>query len=473
MVFAEIRRRVGDDFLVGFRYTIDESDPDGLDFDACVAIAKIFEAEGHIDFFNAIYGRMDTEIGLAVDNMPGMASPIAPWLEPVGRFKREIALPVFHAARITDIATARHAIAEGLLDMVAMTRAQIADPHLVAKLRAGHEERIRPCVGATHCMSPQRPVCLHNAATGRETYLPHAITPAEAPRRVVVIGGGPAGLEAARVAGERGHAVTLLEAAPRLGGQILLAARASWRRDVIGVVEWRIAELERLGVAVRASTMAEAAGVTALDPDVVIVATGGIPDLDWLDGAEHATSAWDLLGGHAPLGAEIIIYDGTGRHPAPQCAEMAAAGGAKVSLFSIDGHLAAELTYSERVIWKKRGYELGLETRFDERLVGIEKSGNRLTALFVNEVTGSRSTRTADQIVVEHGTLPADGLYLDLRGLSANDGVTDVDALVAGAPQPPGPNTEASFALHRIGDAVASRNIPAAVLDALRLMRVV
>ena len=189
MVFEEIRRQAGDRFLVGFRFVIDEGDPDGLDFDSCVEIARRFESEGHIDFFNAIYGRMDREIDLAVHNMPGMASPLAPWLQPVGRFRREIGLPVFHAARISDIPTARHAIAAGLLDMVAMTRAQIADPHLVRKLHAGTEERIRPCVGATHCMSPHRPVCLHNAATGRETRFGHVIDRAPVRKRLVVVGG--------------------------------------------------------------------------------------------------------------------------------------------------------------------------------------------------------------------------------------------------------------------------------------------
>ncbi|MCP5091044.1 MAG: N-methylproline demethylase, partial [Gammaproteobacteria bacterium] len=196
-VFEAIRREVGDDFLVGFRFVVDEGHEAGLDFEECLKIAGVFERSGTLDFFNAIYGRMDTAIGLAVDNMPGMASPMAPWLEKAGAFRNETGLPVFHAARISDVATARHAISEGLIDLVGMTRAQIAEPHLVEKLAAAEEFRIRPCVGATHCMSDQRPSCIHNPATGQERVLHQIISPAAVCRRVLVVGAGPAGLEAA------------------------------------------------------------------------------------------------------------------------------------------------------------------------------------------------------------------------------------------------------------------------------------
>ena len=213
MVLEEIRRQVGETFVVGMRFVVDEGDDTGLSLEDAVAIAHVFEGTGQLDFFNAIYGRMDTELSLAVDNMPGMASPIAPWLSRVGEFKQAVSLPVFHAARISDIATARHAIREGLLDMVAMTRAHIADPHIVRKIEAGLEHTIRPCVGATHCQSPHRPHCLHNAVTGREAILPHIVAKAApAGRKVVVVGGGPAGLEAARVSASRGHEVVLFEA---------------------------------------------------------------------------------------------------------------------------------------------------------------------------------------------------------------------------------------------------------------------
>jgi len=468
MVYEEIRRQVGDRFLVGLRCSVDDAIADGLSSEEALAIAKLFEASGYIDFFNGIYGRMDTLIGLAVDNMPGMASPIAPWLQAVGAFKREVRLPVFHAARITDIATARHAIRDGLLDMVAMTRAHIADPHLVHKLAKDREEEIRPCVGATHCMSPHRPVCLHNAATGRETTMPQNIGPADGPKRkAVVIGGGPAGLEAARVLAERGHTVTLFEAAPKLGGQARIGANASWRADLIGVVDWRASELERLGVAVLCNHVAEAHDVLAEAPDIVIVATGGVPDLD---GLEHATSVWDLLTGNAAVGEDVIVYDGTGRHPAPHGAEHAAMAGSQTILVSIDGELATELTYAERAVWKRRLYELDVPMTFDHRLTRIIRDGNRKTATFVNETTGTATMLMADQIIVEHGTLPLDQIYHDLRGHAANNGVTDLDTLIAVQPQPPGKRS--GFDLHRIGDAVASRNIAAAIYDALRLCHV-
>ena len=469
MVHEAIREAVGDDFAVGIRFVVDEAGEGRLDFEECLEIARIFEASGTIDFFNAIYGRMDTQIKLAVDCMPGMASPMAPFLARAGAFRQAVGLPVFHATRITELATARHAIREGLLDMVAMTRAHIADPALVAKLARGDEARVRPCVGATHCMSELRPTCLHNPSTGHERELPHEIEPAASRRRVLVAGGGPAGLEAARVCAERGHEVRLLEASGRLGGQVLLATQASWRRDLAGVVDWRRDEIDRLGVDVRFNCYVEPETVGGEDTDVVVVATGGVPDIDWIDGAEHCTSVWDVLTGAVRPSEDVIVYDGTGRHAALTAAEKLCLAGSNVAFFGLDGHLAMEMAYSEQVIWRRRTYEIGIEPRLDRRLVRVERDGNRLRVTFRNELTDAVETRETDQLVVEHGTRPADALFRDLRERSSNHGVVDQRGLLEGRPQP---SADGGFQLFRIGDSVSSRNIHAAVLDAFRLCRV-
>jgi 2,4-dienoyl-CoA reductase-like NADH-dependent reductase (Old Yellow Enzyme family)/thioredoxin reductase len=469
-VYREIRKRTGSNFLVGMRYIVDEGIADGLTFDDAVTVAKMFEDEGLVDFFNAIYGRMDTYYALAMHNMPGMASPIAPWLEKAGAFKREMSRPVFHAARIADLATARHAIRDGLIDMAAMTRAHIADPHIVAKLMRGEEDRIRPCVGATHCMGAHRPTCLHNAATGRELSGGHQVGKAEVQRKIVVVGAGPAGLEAARVSAERGHQVTVLEAAPQAGGQVLLARQGSWRRDITGLVDWRVSELEKLGVDVRYNTYAGPGDVAALDPAVVIIATGGVPSPGWYDGADLATSAWDVIGGEAAQGQDVIVYDGTGRHSAMTAAGMLARDGRNVTFVTVDETVAEEQGYAERVGWKREMYKLGFDVLRDLELIGLEKQGNRLKAVFRNEFTGDLHERTADQVVTDFGTLAVDEVYQDLRAGSVNDGVKDIDALIAGKPQPVG-SRGTSFELYRIGDASASRNIAAAIYDALRLCR--
>jgi 2,4-dienoyl-CoA reductase-like NADH-dependent reductase (Old Yellow Enzyme family) len=467
MVHAAIRKAVGDDFLVGMRFVVDEGPDGALPFEECVRAALILKQAGAVDFFNAIYGTMDTTRALAEENMPGMGSPLAPWVEPVGAFRREVGLPVFHAARIADIASARFAVAEGKLDMAGMTRAQIADPYLVQKLADGRESEIRPCVGATHCQSQHKPSCLHNAATGRELTLSQVIKPSKGPRRkVVVVGGGPAGLEAARVSAERGHAVSLFEAASDLGGQIRVGAR-SWRRDLMGIVEWRETELKRLGVSVHTNSYMESADIAALEPDVVILATGGLPQIDLKEGADLCHGIWDVLTGQVPLSGDVLIFDGTGRHPAPLAAERARELGADVLYLSIDAQLSEELTYAERQRWKKRFLQLGLKPIFENRLVAVRRKENRLEATIVNEISREESCILVDQVLVEQGSVPMDQVYFDLRGQSANDGVTDLEALVNVAPQPR--LREEGFELHRIGDAVSSRNIHAAVLDAIRI----
>src|SRR5690606_17981118 len=185
-------------------------------------------------------------------------------------------------------------VKEGIVDMIGMTRAHIADPHIVNKVKRGEDERIRPCVGATYCSWQRR--CIHNPAVGREATLPHEIAPAEIRKRVVVIGAGPGGLEAARVSAARGHEVYVLEANSQAGGQVRLATRIPSRRDLIGIVDWRVAECEKMSVVFRFNTYADAETVLELAPDYVVVATGGLPDIPTrVVGAELCQSSWEAI----------------------------------------------------------------------------------------------------------------------------------------------------------------------------------
>ncbi|MCL4168494.1 UNVERIFIED_CONTAM: hypothetical protein GTU68_060287, partial [Idotea baltica] len=276
-VFEAIRAVTGSDFTVGIRMETEGLEEGTLTEPEALSFAHMLEAAGAVDYLSLNVGLPDHDHGLAENVVPAMFQKLAPWLSKVAAFKREVTLPVMHACRVSDIATARYAIEEGIVDLIGMTRAHIADPHLVRKMAAGEEARIRPCVGAGFCIDriygEGEALCLHNVATGREKTIPHIVPKTNTPqRKVVVVGGGPAGLEAARVSAERGHSVVLFEAAPKLGGQVRVAAQASVRKDLIGIVDWLVSEVELLGVDIRYNCFTADEDVAAENPDVVIIA---------------------------------------------------------------------------------------------------------------------------------------------------------------------------------------------------------
>jgi N-methyl-L-proline demethylase len=475
-IVAAVRKRIGRHIILGLRYGVDEMEPGGIDIEEGVALGKMFRDSGMVDYLNVNRSRIHTDPAMT-DMIPIQGMRSAPHLDFAGRIRAEVGMPTLHAARIPDVATARHAVATGHVDMVGMTRAHMADPHIVQKIVEGREEDIRPCVGATYCLDRiyqgGMALCIHNPSTGREGTLPHAIEPAPARRKVVVIGAGPGGLEAARVAAERGHAVVVFEAAAEPGGQILLTARSPRRREMVGIIDWRRAQCTALGVDFRFNTWAEASNVIAENPDVVIVATGGMPAADALSaGNDLVVSSWDILSGDVKPGANVLLYDDAGDHAALQAAQLIAEAGGKVEVMTRDRSFAPEVMGMNLVPYVRALQAHDVTFTVMWRLLAAERAGNRLRAVIGTDYSSQTRTAEFDQIVVNHGTQPLAGIYLDLKPLSSNLGALDHEALIDGRPQPRGDGPP-GFAVYRIGDAVAARNTHAAIHDALRLVRTI
>ncbi|MBT7148401.1 MAG: N-methylproline demethylase, partial [Rhodospirillales bacterium] len=274
----------------------------------------------------------------------------------------------------------------------------------------------------------------------------------------------------ARVSAERGHSVILFEATGEIGGQINLAARAGWRKDLIGIVDWYRQQIERLGVDVRWNTFADDETVKAEDPDIVIIATGGLPDTDYVPGGENCMSVWDVLSGEE-ISGEVLVYDDCGQHQGPSCADfLSTRDNTNVEFVTPDRSPAIEMGTVNFPIFLEHFYKNGVSITPDHRLKHVEKSGNKLKATFTNEYNGPEIERIVDHVVVEHGTLPFDEMFHEMRDSSRNNGTTDPDALAANTPQSDG-DQAGDYLLYRVGDAISSRNIHAAIYDSLRLCK--
>ena len=341
-VLDAVRVEVGDDFTVGLRLTSEEFVEGGLVPDVTASIAAAVEPR--IDYLNVslggywkpeeITGPTDRALGYQLDHSAVVT--------------KAVAVPTMVTGRIMSLDVAEHVVESGIADMVSMVRGLIADPEIVSKTVSGRSAEVRPCIGILECVSSTLSgsfSCAVNPAAGHELELvPHQDVVAVKPRRVMVVGGGPAGMEAARSAALRGHDVTLHELRRTLGGQVEIAARAPYRADYAAIVRWQEDELRRLGVRLVLNRGVDPDLVAETAPDVLILATGSEPRTDGSQlmrpvtafegfGSSHVYSSWDLFGAgrRVATGSRAIVFDDTGLYEALATADELVSRGVEVT----------------------------------------------------------------------------------------------------------------------------------------------
>ena len=476
-VLSDIRKKVGQDFIVGIRCVFDEVEEGGITKSEGLKIAKILSDSGLVDYLNVNKGRIHTD-PILTKHIPIQGMKSAPHLEFAGEIKKDIQLPIFHASKISDVATARYAISNGLVDMIGMTRGHLADPHIVTKIKEKREEDIRPCVGATYCLDRiyqgEEALCIHNAATGRELKFPNIISPSTIKKKIVVVGAGPAGLEAARIAGERGHEVVVFEAAPDPGGQIRLCAKSERRRDMLGIIDWRMQQCAKKNVKFNFNVVAESQDVIGEKPDTVIIATGGMPNLELFEtkkDLENVYTSWDIISGDIKLSDNILIYDEAGDHTGMQSAEIAIKEGSTVEFMTPDRLISSEIMGMNLTPYLKNLQDKKITYSIAKRLLDVSIKGNKLNALIGSDYDENfKYNSSYDQVFLNYGIKPLDELYYSLVPFSKNKGEVDYNKFINGDEQDIIKSDNNKFNLFRIGDAVSSRNIHAAIYDALRLV---
>jgi NADPH-dependent 2,4-dienoyl-CoA reductase/sulfur reductase-like enzyme len=355
-------------------------------------------------------------------------------------------VPILYAGRVVRPEMAERLLADDACDLVAMTRAIIADPDLPRKAREGRPDEIRHCVGANVCIGRRYghhlPVtCVYNPSAGRELEL-GPITRAGVARRIVVAGGGPSGLETARVAAERGHRVVLLEASAQLGGHVLLEAAVPHRHELRGIADYYRRELTRLGVDVRLRTGASVESALAERPDAVVVALGSRaapPDVV-IDGL-RVESADAVLAGARP-GGRVLVFDDEGRFRGPGAALLLARAGARVEIVTPELHVGVRLDPSNLPPFYRHLMVAGVVLTPHHALAGASGATVRLRNVF----SGEMAERTGVDALVPSllRRVPEDALFHALRG---------------------------RVEVHLVGDAAAARTTDKVILEASVLGR--
>jgi len=481
-VLEAVKAATRPDFPVGVRLCLDEYTDFGYGLDYGLQIARRLEVSGYVDYFNSDAGSFSSYWM----EIPPAGVPDGAFQHLNAALKHESHLPVVAFGRIRPASLAEHMLAEGEADLIGWARQLIADPDTPNKLRAGREEDVRSCIACNDAciyqVGQEKAVrCVHNPGAGQErTWSEHALTPAPIPRRIVVVGGGPAGLKVAEVAARRGHAVIVLEREQQLGGLIRLAARQP-KHELVGEVTRYLEHMVRtLGVDIRCGVTATVESIAELEPEVVVIATGSESNLPSPDGESsrayalgrqvlpvlpgldlpHVLSVDRVLSGEPLTGGRTLVIDGTGHWEAVGTAEYLADSGCHVTVVSSGPVIGSDLEGGTRTLFNRRAALKDIDLRPNMQVLEIATGRVRVAHTYSGTAEDQR-----DQYIVAHGAeewiedidwvIPAIGrrsredLYL---------ACAEADAL-------------AGTCVERVGDCVAPRLIQSVILEAYALAR--
>jgi len=444
------RDALGPDLALSMKIAGDELVEGGLHLPEMQEIVRALDAERMIDFYVIASGN-NMEKFARVDHWPPTPAPQALHAPLAAGIKQVTSRPVAALARIVNPALAERLVADGVCDLVAMVRANIAEPDLVQKLATGRARDIRPCVGdSTGCIDRiiqgEAMRCIYNPVIGREREW-GTLDRAPISRRVLVIGGGPAGLEAARVAAQRGHHVTLLEARAELGGAVHLTARQPGREEMMQIASWLAEQAEAAGVHIRLNTPATVDRVRAERPDVVILATGARshdPDPSGSSASLPIVAAEAVLGGQVATGKNVVVIDHTGQQVGCAVAELVADRGGHAEVVSRQFHPAVDFGLTNTVSLYRRLFRKGVELTAHHDLRDIRAGA---VTLFNYYNQRERRLEGVDQVVMVTSPRPNDALLQPLR--------------------------DAGFDVRAVGDCVAPRDIEYATYEGHRAARLV